>query len=374
MRFSQPRAAALLLVMLTACGKEGASPASAPPPPPVDIITLSAASATLTDELPGRVTARRTAQVRARVEGVVEAQLFTDGALVKAGAPLFRIDSRAYDAAEKAAVAELASATALLERYRPLREAQAVSAQEFDAQSAKVATAQAAVERARLDRENAHPVAPIGGRAGRALVTEGALVGRGEATPLVTIEQLDPIRVEFTQSHTDWLALRQLVAAGGKRSPMGAAVELVLEDGSTYSRTGTLTFSDQAVDPATGAIIHRAEFPNPDGQLLPGTFVHVRFARAILDQALRVPQRAIITTADAHQVMVVDADNKVAVRPVVTGGMAGGDFIVREGLTAGDRVIVNGLQKIRPGAPVTPVPWVPGTPVLAPVAAAPSAK
>lgn len=373
------RLAPLLFIVIAACGKSeapsGPAPAgNTPPPATVDVLTLRSAPAVLTDDLPGRVLALRTAQVRARVEGVLERQLFADGAAVRAGTPLYRIDPRAFDAAAKSAAAELANAGALLARYRPLRDSGAVSAHEIDAQMARVAVAEAALARARLDLENATPTAPISGRAGRSLVTEGALVGRGEATHLVTIEQIDPVRVEFTQSHADWLALRQLLAGGKATLPKDAEVELVREDGSLHPQRGRLRFSDLAVDAATGALVHRAEFPNPAGELLPGTFVRVRLPRAQLAEALTVPQRAVIAANDTQSVLLVDADNKVVPRPIVTGGMAGGHFIVAKGLAAGDRVIVNGLQKARPGSEVTPMPWQPGAPVLDPAKPAASAK
>lgn len=361
----------LVLALLAACGADdkktmsaAAGPGAAPPPAEVDVVTVAAGSATLTQDLPGRLLAYRTAQVRARVEGVIEKRLFVEGSDIKAGTPLFKIDARSYRAQVAAAEADLAATRAVFERYKPLLDTRAVSQQEFDAAQAKVKQAEAALTKARLDLENAVPPAPISGRIGRALVTEGALVGKGEATHLATIEQIDPIRVEFTQTYSDLLRLQQAVKAGKQQRAASAEVQLVLEDGSLYPEKGKLKFTDLAVDPNSGAVALRAEFANPRRELLPGAFVRVRFPQAQLAAALTVPQRAVQGTATGQVVLTVDAEGKVAPRPIKTGGMAGGDFIVTEGLKAGDVVIVNGLQKARPGSVVKPVPWVPGAPLL----------
>ncbi len=363
----------LIALSLAACsegGKPGGSgqgapgPGAAMPPPEVDVVTIAAGSATITQDLPGRLQAVRSAQVRARVEGVVEQRLFVEGSDIKAGTPLFRIDARTYQAAFAAAEADLAATRAVFERYAPLLDIKAVSQQEFDAVQARVKQAEAALARARLDLENAVPPAPISGRIGRALVTEGALVGRGEATHLATIEQIDPIRAEFTQSYSDLLRLQQAVKAGRQQKANAAEVDLVLEDGSIYPRKGRLQFADLAVDPASGAVVLRAEFPNPQRELLPGTFVRVRFPQAQIDGAIRVPQRAVTGSPQGQTVMTVDAENKVTPRPIRIGGMAGQDFIVTDGLKEGEVVIVNGLQKARPGTVVNPVPWQPGAPLL----------
>lgn len=362
----------LLLSLLAACGqgdKQGAaggSPGAAMPPAEVDVVTVAPGSATITQDLPGRLQAVRSAQVRARVEGVLEKRLFVEGSDIAAGTPLFRIDPRTYEAAAAAAEADLAAAKAVLDRYKPLLDIKAVSQQEFDAAAAKVKQAEAALAKAKLDLENAVPPAPISGRIGRALVTEGALVGKGEATQLVTIEQLDPIRVEFTQTYSDMLHLQQAVKAGKQKKANAAQVELVLEDGSIYAEKGQLQFTDLAVDPNSGAVVLRAEFPNPRRELLPGTFVRVRFPQAQLDNALRVPQRAVLGSAAGQSVLSVDAENKVVPLPIKTGEMAGADFIVTAGLKGGEQVIVNGLQKVKPGAVVKPVPWTPGAALLAP--------
>ena len=367
----------LLLALLAACGDDGkkgppgAGPGAGIPPPEVDVITVGAASATVTQDLPGRLQAVRTAQVRARVEGVVEKRLFTEGTDIAAGTPLFQIDARTYQAQAAAADADLAAAKAVFARYTPLLEIKAVSQQEFDAALARVKQAEAASEKAKLDLENAVPPAPISGRIGRALVTEGALVGKGDATHLVTIEQLDPIRVEFSQSYSDLLHLQQAVKSGKQKKADAAKVELVLEDGSLYPEKGRLQFTDLAVDPNSGAVVLRAEFPNPRRELLPGTFVRVRFPQAQLDNAIRVPQRAVMGGVQGQSVMVVDAEGKVTPRPIKTSSMSGADFIVDDGLKDGEQVIVNGLQKARSGSVVKPVPWNPVTPVLSPPSATP---
>ncbi|MBK7136866.1 MAG: efflux RND transporter periplasmic adaptor subunit [Rhodocyclales bacterium] len=370
-------AAALLA---SACGDgdnkapAAAGPGSGMPPPEVDVVTIAVGSATLTQDLPGRVQAIRSAQVRARVEGVLEKRLYKEGSDLSAGAPLFQIDARTYQAAAAAAQADMAAAKATFDRYKPLLETRAVSQQEYDGALARYKQAEAALARARLDLENAVPRAPISGRAGRALVTEGALVGKGDATHLVTIEQLDPVRVEFSQTYSDVLRLQQAVKAGKQKKSDSANVELMLEDGSIYAEKGRLQFTDLAVDPASGAVVLRAEFPNPRRELLPGTFVRVRFPQAELDNAIRVPQRAVQGTPGGGQmVMTVDAEGKVAPRLITTGTMAGPDFIVTDGLKGGEQVIVNGLQKARPGTVVKPVPWSPAAPLMpTPTAAKPA--
>lgn len=371
------------VILLAACGQASdggkqpaaaAGPGGVPPPAEVDTVTVVAGSATITQDLPGRLLAYRTAQVRARVEGVIEQRLFVEGSDIAAGMPLFRIDARSFQAQAAAAEADLAAARAVAERYKPLLESRAVSQQEFDAAQAKGKQAEAALTKAQLDLENAVPPAPISGRIGRALVTEGALVGKGEATHLATIEQINPIRVEFTQTYSDLLRLQQAVKAGKqKRAPVngGAQVELLLEDGSLYPEKGRVQFADLAVDPNSGAVVLRAEFPNPRRELLPGTFVRVRFPQAQLDNALRVPQRAVLSSPQGQSVLLVGEGDKVTPRPIRTGAMSGADFIVTDGLQGGERVIVNGLQKVKPGAVVKPVVWTPGVPLL-PAPAAPS--
>ncbi len=375
--FYRTIAAASLIVLLSSCsqpadnagkggpmgaagGGAGGAPA-APPPPEVDVITVSPGSTTLTRELPGRLQAMRTAQIRARVEGIVEKRLFTEGSDVKAGTPLFRLDSRTYRATAVSAEADLGVARQTVERYRALVDIKAVSRQDFDLAEVKQKQAEAALAKARLDVENANVLAPISGRIGRALVTEGALVGKGEATHLATIEQIDPIYANFTQSNADLLRIQQAAKSGKLKRSEDVTVQLILEDGSVYPESGKLLFADLAVDPNTGSIQMRAEFPNPRQELLPGTFARVRFPEALIDAAIRVPQKAVQMSPLGQTVMVVDADGKAAIRPIKVGGMSGSDWIVAEGLSGGEQVIVNGLQKARPGSPVKALPLA-GTP------------
>jgi membrane fusion protein (multidrug efflux system) len=351
----------VLAISLAACGA-GDKNAKGPggmgggmPPPEVEVITAGLGSATLTQELPGRLQAYRTAQVRARVEGIVEKRLFQEGSEVKAGAQLFQIDARTYKAAAASARADLAIANQTVERYKPLLEVKAVSQQEFDLAKAKAMQAEAAAIVADEALENASVPAAISGRIGRAQVTEGAFVGKGEATLLATIEQLDPIYANFTQSGADLLRLKQAIKAGRLKRAESAKVDLVLEDGSIYPQAGKLLFTDMAVDPSTGAVSLRAVFPNPQRDLLPGMFVRIRFPEALAEKVIKVPQRAVQAGPQGQFVMIVGAENKVVPVPVKTGNMAGSDFIINQGLKGGEQVIVNGLQKIRPGAVVSPV-------------------
>lgn len=359
---SKPILLMLLTASLAGCGggdKPAAGPAgpgAAMPPPEVEVITAGMGNATITQELPGRLQAYRTAQVRARVEGVIEKRLFQEGSEVKAGASLFQIDARNYKAAAGSARADLAIANQTVARYKPLLEIKAVSLQEFDLASAKAKQAEAAAIRADEALENASVPAAISGRIGRALVTEGAFVGKGEATLLATIEQLDPIYANFTQSGADLLRLKQAINTGALKRANTAKVQLVLEDGSIYPYTGNIFFTDMAVDPSTGAVSLRAVFPNPRRDLLPGMFVLVRFPEALAVSVIRIPQRAVQAGPQGQFVMVVGADNKATPIPVKTGSMTGSDFIITEGLKGGEKVIVNGLQKARPGSVVNPVP------------------
>ena len=351
----------LLSAALTGCGggnKPGAGPGpgAAMPPPEVDVITAAAGNATLTQDLPGRLEAYRTAQVRARVEGVIEKRYFPEGSDVKAGDSLFLIDPRIYKTAAASAKADLMIARHNVERYKPLLEIKAVSQQEFDLTEAKEMLAEAALSRATVDLENTTVPAAISGRIGRAMVTEGAFVGKGEATLLATIEQLDPIYVNFTQSGADLLRLRQAVKSGKLKRAESAKVELLLEDGSHYPQTGKIFFTDLAVDPGTGAVSLRAEFPNPRRELLPGMFVRIRFPESVAEGVIRIPQRAVQAGPQGQFVMVVGEENKATPLPIKTGGMAGSDFVISEGLKGGEQVIVNGLQKARPGTVVKGMP------------------
>ncbi len=351
------------MLLLAACGpKQGGTPQAAGggmPPPEVDVVTVSTGSVLLTQDLPGRLEAYRTAQVRARVEGIIEKRFFKEGSDVKTGDTLFRIDARNYQAAYDSAKADTDVARLTVERYNPLLAAKVVSQQDYDLVAAKLKQAEAALSRAQLDLDNTRVPAPLTGHIGRTQVTEGALVGHGEATLLATIEQVDPIYANFTQAGADMFRLQQAFQSGALKRTGSTRVELVLEGGAVYPRPGKLLFSDLAVDPATGSVSLRAEFPNPKHELLPGMFARIRFPEASADNSIKVPQRAVQTGPQGQFVMIVDTAGMVAPRPVKTGGMTGGDFIITEGLTPGDRVIVNGLQKARPGATVKPVAWSP---------------
>jgi membrane fusion protein (multidrug efflux system) len=360
------------LLALAACGPKGGAPqaaggAGAPPPAEVEVVSVTSGPVVLTQDLPGRMEAFRTAQVRARVEGIVEKRLFTEGSDVKAGQPLYQIYAANYRANLEAARADLDAARQNLESAKKLLEAKFISPQSLDQTTAKYKQAEAAYSRAREDMGNTNVPAAISGRIGRSLVTEGALVGRGEATLLATIEQVDPIYANFTRSGSELQQLQKAFKAGKLKEADAAQVELVLEDGSVYPKPGKLLFSNLAVDPGTGTISLRAEFSNPAHELLPGMFVRVRFPESVADDSIRIPQRAVLIGAQGQYVLVVDKESKAAVRPVKTGQMVGGDFIINEGLQLGDQVIVNGVQKARPGSPVKPVPL--GQPAAAPAAA-----
>jgi membrane fusion protein (multidrug efflux system) len=342
--------------------------AHSPPPPEVEVETVREAVIDNVIEVPGRVQAIRTAEVRARVTGIVARRLYNEGSDVRAGQPLFAIDPRELQASLSAAQAQAqrAEATARnarqdVDRYSPLLTDQAISKQEYDAAVARqrqaeadVLQARAQVETARLNLSYATVTAPISGRAGRAQVTEGALVSHVEATLLTVIEQVNPVFVNFSQSSSEFLAIRRDMAAGKATGPqLGASrVELELEDGTTFAQTGRLNFLDLAFDESTGAAALRAEFPNPGAMLLPGQFVRARVFAGTRNNAILVPQRAVQLSARGGGVMVVTADNKAAARPVKLGELRGSEWVVLEGLKPGDRVIVDGLQKVRPGQPV----------------------
>jgi membrane fusion protein (multidrug efflux system) len=370
----------LLVLLLAGCGgNEGAqkktAAGGAPPPPEVNVVKVGKSTVTLTRDLPGRLEARRTAQVRARVDGIVEKRLFLEGSDVKAGQTLYRIDARTYQAAYDSARADEDVAQKTMARYKPLLDAKAVSQQDYDLAEAKLEQARAALAKARLDLDNTRVPAPISGRIGRTMVTEGALVGHGNATLMTTIEQVDPIYANFTEPGADLLRLRHEIDSGKLSASKSRKVELVLGDGSVYPLPGRLLFEDLAVDPGTGSVSLRAKFPNPKHELLPGMFVRVRFSEATSNDSIKLPQRAVLSNPQGQFVMVVDAKGKVAPHPVTTGGMAGGDFIIASGLKGGEQVIVDGLQKVRPGATVKPVLLdaggnAPAAPPAAPAAAA----
>lgn len=366
-----------LCVVLAGCG-QGAAPAGAgaPPPAEVGVVTVTAGDVGLITELPGRLEASRVAQVRARAAGIVQKRLFREGSDVKAGQVLFQIDAAPYQAAFDSAQASLAKAEANLmqaaaqaERYKPLAEAKAISQQEFVAAQAAhkqaladVAAGKAAVQTARINLAYASVSSPIPGRIGRSLVTEGALVGLGEATPLAVVQQIDPMYVNFTQSAAEVMKLRRALEAGQFKRAAGAeaaSVRVQLEDGTAYPRAGKLLFSDLTVDSATGQVTLRAEVPNPGGTLLPGLYVRVQLEQARASNAFTLPQQAVTRSAQGDTVMVVGGDGKVKPRPVKVGGQQGGRWVILDGLQSGEQVMVDGFQKLRGDAPVKPVPWQP---------------
>ena len=380
--------------LLAGCGQGASAPAGGaggPPPPEVGVVTVQLGDVGMNTELPGRLEASRVAQVRARAAGIVQQRLFQEGSDVKAGQALFRIDPAPYAAAHASAQATLAraqanlsQASALAERYKPLVEANAVSKQEFanavaaqKQAEAEVAVGRAAVTTAQINLNYATVVAPISGRIGRALVTEGALVGQGEATPLAMVQQIHPLYVNFTQSASEALALRRAMMEGRlKRAtgPDAAQVRVVLEDGTDYPQAGKLLFSDLTVDPTSGQVTLRAEVPNPNGTLLPGLFVRVRLELAKAGNAVLLPQQAVTRNANGDTVMVVGSDGKVAPRPVKLGGNQGSQWIVTDGLKPGEQVMADGFQKLRPNITVKPVPWGAKPAAAAASAAAPAAS
>ncbi|MCB9647773.1 MAG: efflux RND transporter periplasmic adaptor subunit [Deltaproteobacteria bacterium] len=363
---------ALALALVAGCAEAAAPAAPAARPVEVGIIKVNPEAVTLHQELPGRTSAHRIAQVRARVDGIVLARRFEEGAEVEAGQPLFSIDPKPYQAALASAEASLARAEAavasrrlLAQRYTELLADKAVSQQEYDdaiaserSAQADVAAAKAAVDAARINLGYTRVTAPISGRIGRSEVTEGAFVQQSQATLLATIQQLDPIYVDVTQSSAQMLELKRRLERGElQRSGEGATVKLALEDGSEYPHEGTLQFSDVTVSPTTGSITLRAVFPNPERTLLPGMFVRAHLEEGTRPDALLVPQLAVQRDAQGNaSVLVVAEDGQVQTRAVKAARAVGDRWLVTEGLSAGDAVVVEGLQKVRPGAVVTTTP------------------
>ncbi|MGE7955509.1 efflux RND transporter periplasmic adaptor subunit [Pseudomonas sp. NPDC089530] len=358
----------LLAAALSACDKSSTAEEQAPVAK-VRIETIQTRPLSISSELSGRIAAPRVAEVRARVAGVVLQRTFREGSDVKQGEVLFRIDPAPFKADLDSAQASLRKAEANAfqarlqeQRYAQLIEDKAISAQEYDnaranarQTAADVAANQAAVQRARLNLGYATVTAPISGRVGRALVTEGALVGQNESTPLALIQQLDPIHADLTQSTRELNDLRRAFRAG-QLQQVGqdqAKATLIQDDGSPYPLPGKLLFADLSVDPSTGQIILRSEFPNPDLDLLPGSFIRVRLEQAVNAQGISVPQRAIQRdSAGIAQVLLVDAEQRVVQQPVQLGAAQQDRWIVTEGLKAGDRIVIEGLQHARPGEQV----------------------
>ncbi|MBC7609290.1 MAG: efflux RND transporter periplasmic adaptor subunit [Polaromonas sp.] len=385
---------AMLAIVMAGCGKSGdaAGPGAGGtrPPAEVGVVTVSLGDVGLVTELPGRLEASRVAQVRARAAGILQKRLFREGSDVKAGQPLFSIDSAPYaalsasaKASQAKAEANVAQTTALAERYKTLVEVNAVSKQEYanavaaqKQAEADVAVAKANVQTAGINLGYATVTSPISGRVGRALVTEGALVGQGEATHLAVVQQINPVYVNFTQSAAEVMKLRSAMTSGlFKQADVAgtASVRVVLEDGTEYARPGKLLFSDLTVDATTGQITLRAEVPNPTGELLPGLYVRVRLEQARAGNAVTLPQQAVTRTAQGDSVMVVGEDGKVSPRPIKISSARGNQWVVLSGLKSGEKVMVDGFQKLQPGASVKPVPWQAGSGKPDPAVSSPAA-
>jgi membrane fusion protein (multidrug efflux system) len=385
-----------MAVLLAACGqgdKKAEAPAKAGggmPAPEVGVVVATPGDIGLVTELPGRLEASRVAEVRARAAGILQRRLFKEGSDVKAGQPLFAIDAAPYQATYQSAQAQVLRAqaavtrtTEVAKRYEPLVAANAISKQDYaDAVAARaqaeadLAVAKASVQTAKISLDYAAVTAPISGRIGRALVTEGALVGQGEPTPLAVVQQINPLYVNFTQSASDALRLRRAMEAGTlKRAGNGeaASVRIVLEDGSTYAQSGKLLFTDLTVDQTTGQITLRAEVPNPKGDLLPGLYVRVQVEQAQASNAIAVPQQAVTRGENGNTLTVVGEGGKLEKRQVKITAGQNNRWIVTEGLKAGEQVMVDGFQKLQmlpPGTPVKAVPWQPPGQAPAPAASA----
>jgi membrane fusion protein (multidrug efflux system) len=367
---------AILALAATSCNKsETASGPPAVPPAAVSFVPATTETVNIVRELPGRIDAIRVAEVRARVPGILLEKSFEEGADVEAGQVLFQIDPAPLEAARDSAIAALARAEANAQqaesvtvRYRKLSGSNAVSQQDLDVaeatlkvQAAEVLAAQSALRTAELNLSYATVTAPIAGRIGRALVTEGALVGQGDATRLAVIQQLDPIYFDFTQSSADLIALRRAMAEGtlDQARPEQAQATLILDGGSVYEHPGRILFSEASVDKSTGMVTLRAEFPNPDRLLLPGMFARIKIIQAIRENAVTVPQRAVTRMpGGSGSVLVIDSDDHAQLRLIQTGETVGDKWLVSSGLAKGERVIVEGHLKVRPGSPVVPEPFV----------------
>lgn len=380
--FRAAAGALAVLILLAGCGnRNGASPQGGPgaKPPPIEVgvVTASLQPVALQTELPGRVDPLRVAQVRARVNGVVLKRLFREGSEVKEGQLLYQIDPAPYRAALESAQAQLARAEANLtqagaqaERYKPLVEANAVSKQDYinvvaaqKQAQADVAAGKAAVQTAKINLGYASVRAPIAGRIGRALVTEGALVSASAATELAMIQQTRTVYVNFTQSAGDLMRLRKTYGVHPVRGEVDkpVPVTVVFDDGTEFPKKGKLLFSDISVDQTTGQITLRAEVPNQDGMLLPGQYVRVRLSQAELPKGILLPQQAVTRSDKGDTVLVVGADGKPMPRQIKVGAAQDNQWVVLEGLKPGEQVVVDGFQKMMmaPGAPVKPVPWKP---------------
>ncbi|HWD31960.1 efflux RND transporter periplasmic adaptor subunit [Pseudomonas caricapapayae] len=345
--------AVALATLLSGCKKEEAAPAAQVPQ--VGVVTLQTQAYTLTSDLPGRTTAYRIAEVRPQVNGIILKRLFKEGTEVKEGQQLYQIDPSVYEATLASAQANLQSTRSLSERYKQLVAEQAVSRQEYDDAQAKRLQAEASLRSAQIDLRYTKVLAPLSGRIGRSSVTEGALVNNGQADAMAVIQQLDPIYVDVTQSSAELLKLRRELESGQlqKVGDNAAKVTLTLEDGSTYRQEGRLEFSEVSVDPTTGSVTLRAVFPNPEHNLLPGMFVHARLKAGVNAEAILAPQQGVTRDLKGQPTaLVVDKDNKVELRQLEASRTVGSDWLIVKGLSAGDRLITEGLQFVRPGIEV----------------------
>lgn len=313
-----------------------------------------AQSITVVNDLPGRTAAFRVAEVRPQVNGIVERRLFREGSDVEAGEQLYQIDDATYQAAHKKAIANLRTAELQAKRYAELSKVQAVSRQAHDDAQAAYLQARVEADLAEINLEYTKVRSPISGRIGRSAVSEGALVTNGQPNAMATVQQLDPIYVDMTQSSVELMALRKALEAGSIRrdGDDSAVVRLRLEDGSVYEHEGVLQFSEVEVSPGTGSVTLRAQFPNPDRKLLPGMFVHALVDSGRRDDVYLVPNQALMLGNGTSTVYVVDAENRVEPRRVVNERMINNQWMITEGLEDGDRIIVEGRQKVRPGATV----------------------
>ncbi|WP_213993064.1 efflux RND transporter periplasmic adaptor subunit [Sodalis sp. dw_96] len=353
MRFKK----SVMFMIFLLIGCDGSTPQSTQKasPPQVNIVTLHTQAVALSTSLPGRTTAVRGAEVRPQVDGIILKRLFTEGAEVKAGQQLYQIDPVAYQATFDKAQATLNNADAVARRYKPLSEAHAVSAQVYDDAVAAAKEAAADLETARVNLKYTEVRAPISGHIGRSMYTEGALVTSGQSNYLTTIQQLDPMYVDISESSQDLLRLRRALAEGHLKAAgdNAAAMQLTLEDGSPYAYEGKLQFSEVTVDEGTGSVTMRATFPNPHDELLPGMFVHALLQQGVQEHGILVPQEAISHDVKGKPfVYIVKPDNTVEQRTIATGEMAKGQWLVTQGLRAGEKVITDGLQNIRAGITV----------------------
>lgn len=360
--FSKPQVypSGIVCVALLAagCHRAPAGYSGAMPPPLVNVMTVKTQPLPITTELPGRVDAEQAANVNARVDGVVLRREFEQGANVTNGQVLYQIDPAPYNAQLDSAKANLTQAQSLMNRYKPLVGINAVSRQNYENAVSAAAQAKAAQDIAAINLGYCSVRAPISGRIGSALVTPGTLVSQAAATPMAVIQQLDPIYCDFTEATVDVLKMRAQLASGQVQSPSSSqlSVTLQLPDGSAYPHAGKVLFQDVSVDPSSGMVTLRAEFPNPDHVLLPGMFAVGTLNEGVEPNAILVPQRAVVIgPTGGATVMLVTSTNSVMPQMIQLGAATGADWIVQSGLKAGDRVIVDGLQKAFPGMPVNPV-------------------